>query len=366
MPLALLAPVIIALVALLIIYGGRYLAHFLAALFARVPVPGMGTVGRFIAGLADAAVAAIEGILSAAVTPAVNLILAGPRAIGAILDEAAEAAGALYWMVRRVTWWVDGLIGAVMARVYAVEAVAFTYAHNLYNEALARIYAVEAVALTYAHNLYVDAVGRIYAVEAVALKYAESLYADALARIYAVEAVALKYAHDLYADAVGRIYAVESVALNYARSVALDAEHAAISTVDSTAAAAVGTVWPDITADADALAGELATDLPDIRALVDAIPRVRPLDLAGALAGVGALDAVLTKYLRECGVPNCRNLGKFGRDLQALFGLVEDGALFALLAALITDPGDTVRPLHDFLAPLAGGAVTAGRDLLGV
>ena len=366
MPIALLAPVVIALVALLIIYGGRYLAHFIAAIFQRIPVPGMGTVGRFVAGLADAAVAAIEGMLSAAVAPAVNLVLAGPRALGALFEDAADAAGALYWMIRRVTWWVDGLIAAVMAHLWAVEAVALKYAHNLYADAVARIYAVEAVALKYAHDLYADAVGRIYAVEAVALKYAHDLYADAVARIYAVEAAALKYAHNLYADAVARIYAVEAVALDYARSVAVQAERDAIATVDTTAAAVAGTVWPDITADADALAGELATDLPDLRALVDAIPRVRPLDLADALAGVGAVEAVLTKYLRDCGVPNCRNLGKFGHDLQALFGLVEDGALFALLAALITDPGDTVRPLHDFLAPLAGDAVAAGRALAGV
>ena len=340
----LLALVVVALVALAIIYGAKLLTRLLQQLFDRIPVPGMKTVGRFIVGLADTAVAGIEAILSAAATPAVALITAGPRAIGVLLDDLVKVADTLYWQVVHTA-------GAILAQLEAVG-------HYLADRIDTVAYQLGATIAADAHYL----ADRIDTVEAEARAlvistghYVMTVLAGELARIDA----ALTYL-------AGRIDTVTAAAVNAARGYALEAEHAAIATVDSTAAAVVGTVWPDITADADALAGDLATDLPDLRALVDAIPRVRPLDLAGALAGVGAVEAVLTKYLRDCGVPNCRNLGKFGRDLQALFGLVEDGALFALLAALITDPQDTVRPLHDFLAPIAGDAVAAGRALAGV
>ena len=340
----LLALVVVALVALAIIYGAKLFTRLLQQLFDRIPVPGMKTVGRFIVGLADTAVAGIEAVLSASVSPAIALVTAGPRAIGVLLDDMVKVADTLYWQVVHTA-------GAILAQLKAVG-------HYLADRIDTVAYQLGSLIAADAHYLAnrIDTV----AAEARALTVATGHYvmtvlAGELARVDA----ALSYL-------AGRIDTVYGAAVTAARGYAIEAEHAAIATVDTTAAAVAGTVWPDITADADALAGQLATDLPDLRALVDAIPRVRPLDLAGALAGVGALEAVMTRYLRDCGVPNCRNLGKFGHDLQALFGLVEDGALFALLAALITDPGDTVRPLHDFLAPIAGDAVAAGRALAGV
>lgn len=362
----LLALVVVALVALAIIYGAKLFTRLLQQLFDRVPVPGMKTVGRFIVSLADTAVAGIEAILSAAASPAVALITAGPRAIGVLLDDLVAVADTLYWQVVHTA---EAIIARFQADVhyladridYVAAALAATIAadaHYLADRIDTVAYQLGSLIAADAHYLAnrIDTV----AAEATALvtstgHYIMGVLAGELARVDA----ALSYL-------AGRIDTVYGAAVTAARGYALQAERDAIATVDTTAAAVAGTYWPDIVADADALAGELATDLPDLRALVDAIPRVRPLDLADALTGVGALDAVLTKYLRDCGVPNCRNLGKFGRDLQALFGLVEDGALFALLAALITDPGDTVRPLHDFLAPIAGGAVAAGRDLVGV
>ena len=357
---------VIALTALEIVYGAKLTARLLQQLFDRIPITGSKTIGRFVVAVVDTAVAGIEAILSAAAAPAVNLILAGPRAIGVLLDDIVTAADTLYWQVVHTA---EAIVARFQADVHyladRIDTVAYQLGSLIAADAHYLADRIDTVAYQLGATIAADAhylAGRIDTVEAEARAlitstghYVMTVLAGELARVDA----ALTYL-------AGRIDTVTAAAVTAARGYALEAEHAAIATVDSTAAAVAGTVWPDITADADALAGELATDLPDLRALVDAIPRVRPLDLADALAGAATVDAVLVKYLRDCGVPNCRNLGKFGHDLQALFGLVEDGALFALLAALITDPGDTVRPLHDFLAPLAGDAVAAGRALAGV
>jgi hypothetical protein len=106
--------------------------------------------------------------------------------------------------------------------------------------------------------------------------------------------------------------------------------------------------------------------LTDVVAGVRAIAGANVTDLAGVGALAGATALTLTRFLRECGIPNCRNLGKVGRDLQGLFAFAEDGALLGLLAAMITDPAGTATEVENVLGPVARGAVTATRETIGV
>jgi len=68
--------------------------------------------------------------------------------------------------------------------------------------------------------------------------------------------------------------------------------------------------------------------------------------------------------MRECGVPNCRNLSSLGRELHQLLDDLAGGALLALFAALISDPQGTAHWLTDNVGGVVEDAVTGARDLL--
>lgn len=129
----------------------------------------------------------------------------------------------------------------------------------------------------------------------------------------------------------------------------------AIHTVETTVAAEASrpwaVIWPDIEATVRGLDGILADDLPDIGAAIRAIGRDVPLDMLASIAAASGISLAMLRYLRDCGVPNCRNLGKFGHDLQSLFTAVGDGALLAFLAAAVEDPGGAARVVTDDVLP---------------
>lgn len=383
------AAVVGALLLLLIYYGGSNFARTVGNMMPTLPWPIGASLRNLVTGAAESVVGYVGGLLAATVDVVAAFILHPVVLVRAIAGRLSDLAFAAYWAAE---WQLRHVIPAVaadaLAHVWAAESTALAYAHNLYADALARVYAAESVALGYAGNLYGDALARTYAAETVALDYAANLYRDALTRIYAAESVALSYAWHLYQDALARIHAAEQAALGYAHDEAAaalsiaDGEIAALAAqvpaiAASTATAVIGVTATDIDNvfapdlagiidDAGTLAGVIASDFPDLSSILRSTDLTRAAGVAGELGLSIALSRVAARYLTECGIPNCRNLSKFGRDLQGLLGMVEGGAFLALLAALITDPADTVRPLHDFLTPIADGAITAGREMIGI
>ena len=124
--------------------------------------------------------------------------------------------------------------------------------------------------------------------------------------------------------------------------------------------------WVKITDDVAALEGVIATDLPDIAALARAIPRAIPRELADVIAGGLAIDALAIRYLRECGIPNCKNLHGFGKDLQGLFKLAEGAAFLGFLAYIITDPDGATRETEQVAGAILSDTIDGVRHLIGV
>ncbi len=73
----------------------------------------------------------------------------------------------------------------------------------------------------------------------------------------------------------------------------------------------------------------------------------------------------MTRYLRECGVPNCKNLGKFGHDFQAIANAVEAGALLALLVEAAHNPEGAANTVHGLIAGPIHGAASGLRSTVG-
>lgn len=343
--IAALGLTLIAMLLLLLAYALKHFTGPLASAINNSGLPLAGSISRVIKRGGELAVALMETAFNAFATPAVHLITYPVylinHMIARIRDAIIEAEQTLDWVVRtripqiaQYAFWKAGQTLGLAER-YALHlrnalAVSITnYAHFIEG---------------YAHDLAVDAE-----------TYAASLFrvaeANATAAVAAAEAAATGEVNALAAQ-------VPAIAASVATAV-----------IGITATDIDNVIAPDLTGiidDAEGVIGAIASDFPDIGSLLKSVDLTKVTDVAGELGLSVALSRVAARYLRECGIPNCRNLSKFGRDLQALFGVVEDGALFALLAALITDPADTVQPLHDFLAPIAGDAIGATRDLVGV
>ncbi len=112
--------------------------------------------------------------------------------------------------------------------------------------------------------------------------------------------------------------------------------------------------------------GVAATDFPDITAWLKGISTTAATDIAGVTALSVATAGTLARYLERCGMPNCRNLSKIGRDLQDLFALIEGGSFLALIAYMISDPEGAAREAQSVLGPVVDDIGNGIRDLIGV
>lgn len=385
-----LAAVLIALLALLLIYAlivlGKVLSHIFPSF---VPgVPGINPRSWIEAGvgiLQDA----VHWIIGDVVRPMIGLLA---RPVIAVFGWVQSVERFIVTAATEVSWIVNvGVPEALSAaKEYALRwaRAAEAYAAHLYHLAESYAHRLYVAAEHYAHNLYTAAEHYARRIVDDARSYSAHLYhlatAATAAAVTTAESYARTYVHSAVAGLQASIDAVRatitselSVAERYADTAVADLSKAVqvsistavagvITVVDVDAIAGITAAWPGIIDDVDALAGVIATDLPDIGAAVQAIPRAIPADLAGALTAVGAISIPMLRYMARCGVPNCRNLSQLGRDLSELGDAIAAGAFLALLVGLAADPIGTAHWLNDNVGGIASDAVDGARHLLGV
>ena len=391
MPIAIpgLAAVAAALVALLIIFA---LVSFMQAMAHIVPVdwPIIGhTLRNMFLAVAAVGSAAAQWLMCDIIRPIINIVMNPIVNFIKMLDSlehfARSMAGSWGWLLDvqlpRLLAVAEGyaahLVGA--ARTYALALV-----HNLAAAIVRDITAVRAYAAGLVHHWVLElehAIGlaRAYAL-ALVHHYVLALEHD----IAAVESHVIAYAR-AGDQALGRtIHAVEGevatitattvklISSGVANAIKVSEAYTAaevsraIHLVDVDAVAKAATVFDGAIVDVGHLIDTIGTDLPDIGASLRSIATDVPGDLAAALTMTGALSIPMLRFMRECGVPNCRNLSQFGRELRDLLGALEDGALIAFLAMLCTDPQAATRFVVDDIGGIIDGAVGAARDLMGV
>src|SRR6266702_3467070 len=189
-----------------------------------------------------------------------------------------------------------------------------------------------------------------------------------LARAYAVAKFteAVHFAEHVYNVAHAEIAQSLAIAKHYAGAIALSTATAVVGIFSTDLGKVAAAEWVKITDEVAALEGVIATDLPDIAALARAIPRAIPRELADVIAGGLAVDALAIRYLRECGIPNCKNLHGFGKDLQGLFKLAEGAAFLGFLAYIITDPDGATRETEQVAGAILTDTIDGVRHLIGV
>ena len=353
MPLLALAPILLvfaALMALLIVYGAQAFGRAVASIIPNWHVPFLGNLRDIALAGINLALGTIKGWLESTLQPMAR-VLAYPiflirnfiDEIGANLDSIGGRL--LYILSYKIpaVWhsalqFTRDMIGAVQRQILNVLAQAKLLA-----------YAAELAAIHYTQQITGALQTQIRNALTVALRAA-----------FAAEVAAVRYTNDVAGALQTQIKNALTFAITHADAAAAAAERGAITAVNTTVAIADAAVVPTIIDEIRAIEGVLATDLPDIRALVRAVPRAIPRDLAGTLALTGTVEAVMTRYLRECGIPNCKNLGKYGHDFQAITGLVEAGAFLALLLEAAHNPevaatevrGLVAGPMHTAAAGL--------------
>ena len=391
MPLAALAPVIIALFALLLIGALFILGKVLAQVF-----PSSIGIGSFsihprawIEGGVDALAVGVKWLVGDVIRPLISLILSPVRSLLHWIGQAANLAAVMYewadWLVRagipqlagRLAHLIATTAAAVRAyadhRIAALSSTAWGWVDN------ARHYAASLVAaLSTKAWGWVDA-ARHYAASLVAAARRDAWGWVSHARTYAAGLVTAAV-HDLSAEitrAEALAKAGDQVVVSLVKSTATRTLTAAEGYTDKAVKAIAGGAAvidvPALAGDVSGLAqdvtgliGVLGADLPQLGDLLGELDLTDALTATLAMADTLTLSRVLTRYLRDCGVPNCRNLSAVGRALHDLFKAVEGAAFLALLVELVSDPAGMAREVNDVLGPVATTAAGHARDLLGV
>lgn len=177
---------------------------------------------------------------------------------------------------------------------------------------------------------------------------------------------ATAYAATLFATAEADIAAGVAAAESYAQSIALAGVGAVTTDIDNAIGGALEGIYSDLDsaiADVTGVAGDWGADVLDG---INDIPLGRIADIAGVATLAGATALTLTRYLRDCGIPNCRNLSGLGNDLASLAGLVGDAAFLEFIVGLIHNPSGAGQTYQDTLGGIVDGAVSVTRELLGV
>lgn len=379
------AEALVALIVLLALAGVIYLVEQFGP---KIPLIG-GWLGlqaaRVMHGIVNVSQWFYKGYLWAlqTLTDAVTIVVTWP--LSKVLDISNSVVFALYWL-RNVA--IPQWFNSAISYANAVATAAYAYALTLYYQAIGYAAAGLTAVYSYALTLYYQAIAYATAGITAAYSYALTLYylsASELATLRADTSAAIAslglWAAAEFADVrlwvsglvTGAVNALETdLALLDAKLTALITEYAAaavkdaLTITDQISASALADIWPELVTDVDALLDEIPQALIDIRDDVAAIPRAIPGDLVDALAGLGALAIPFLRFLKECGVPMCRDL----HGLTDLFGdlnsVATDAALIGLFALMVTDPHDAANVITGTLGPVADTAARVTRELVGV
>jgi hypothetical protein len=336
--------VIAALLALLVLYGINALARVVGNLAPDWSIPGLGNIRSHIIGAAQAALRGTAHFLDAAAGAAAGWVLAPWHVIRVFMDKLVAAGTATWHMGVRLQHFAEHVYNVARAYAAAKFTESIHFAEHVYN--VARAYTVA----KFTESIH----------------FAEHVYNAAIAYAAAKALAVTHFAQHVYNVAHAEIANALAIAKHYADAIALSTATAVVGIFSTDLGKVAAAEWVKITDEIAALEGVLATDLPDIGALARAIPRAIPRELADVIAGGLAVDALAIRYLRECGIPNCRNLGGFGRLLQDLIGVVETGAILVLIEEAARHPEATARTMNELVGGPVRDAAHAVRELVGV
>lgn len=385
-----LAGIAIALIALIVLYGFAYLVRALAHV---LPVINLGVyhvdLPALVQALADAALKVIEAGFDAVLRPVGQFLLAPIEVFFNIIHALYSGIASL---VVTAEWVITSFIPRELSHLGAELVADIDDVIGLVKTKFAQVLTIVArdLAAAEAYALArVDALAQLVSRDLTAVERAVDAVTVDLAKTVAADVAKAEAAATALVSALGRTVAADLVKAEQFATASvttlgkvLASDVAGLSTriesaVETTAAATIGIISTDIDqaakASEAALAGGIsgvidiaAGGFGDITQWLGQIDLTKSLDIAGVTTIAVATAGALTKYLEDCGIPNCRNLSQFGRDLAALLGFAEDAAFLAFLIALASDPQGTADDVVTVFDDIADPVISTVKSLFGV
>lgn len=280
-----------------------------------------------------------------------------------VLNIALTAVNQALWSAYAYTQQVrDTIYGVINSTQWTIYAWAQTQLSNVLSQAYAWAQAGYSYTLTMFYNsiAYIQqAIAPIEALVKTVLAIEAWDIADVRHYVDATESLIVgQIEHDLTALEHRLVALIES----YVAA----AEKDVLWAVDLIGVGSLTSVWPEIVSDVDGILGEIPQELIDIREQLARIPRAIPAGLLGALAALGALAVPLLRYLKDCGVPMCRDLHGLSDLLGALTEGATDAALLAMVVSAVHDPKGTANEMDAVFGPVARDAVDLVKNMIGV
>lgn len=262
-----------------------------------------------------------------------------PRLWGEIwhrFDMAVQFASDLAWrLYRDAIGWTNAVRGYLEHVISQGIASAIAYATSLYRIIEARLNAAILSLGSYALSLYNSAMS--------ALGHAiDNMVRDLLRVRSELVAYAQKLATWSVNTAIG-------ISIDWARKYTDQIIDWYNRSLGVAVGGALARPWEIALPAIDSIALALPDSIAAVLARIGAIPRAIPRDVAAAVGVVAAVGAVSIDWVAKCGVPLCRNLDGFGREIAAL----EDAAMMAVIMEMIigavADPDGAAGDARDTL-----------------
>lgn len=389
MPVAVgLAAVVIALLVLLLLYAGEYLGNAIAHLIPKLPLIG-NKLRDLVAGAAAALGSWAGAVWDSTLQPAADFILSPIVSISNLFADITDTLGVLQdtelWIVGTyVPREIASATKAIESDVTHVSAVVAADFKTAERDIAAGIHTAEAwaagkiiefsdnLAARIAHNA--DVIAANYrAVESDIADGIHTAEAWAAARVTAAETVLTNSIADAFGQAerditaLGRTVDADVQQLGRAITAAESAAIAsAVGIITTDVDQAAGRVADDVTAAVEGAIDIAGAGFADIVAGLRAIDWADVTDIAGVTAATGALTITVSRYLEQCGMPNCRNLSGLGRFLEDLLSDVSLAALLAMLVRMVNDPEGAAGETIADIGGLATGTINLVTSLVGV
>jgi hypothetical protein len=382
-----LLAVVALIIALLILFAFKSFAHAVASLVPNWHILGFGRIRDWIVSAINDAYNAVALALDAQLYLIERVGAACWHWMEAVArvpgDVFAEVHATLLWLVETE---IPKLIGIASRALSAALSRVESYA----KAGLAAVERDIDIVKAGLHGLIVAAVAGVLAPALARIATLEGIVgkggANILKDVKTAETVAEGVAAAGLADASKALAAGYMAADGVLRAGIADVSSALqssiaqvendISTVETTVVTTVGGILSTdiehvIGPIADAVNGAVAgavtaadgafTDITDWLGEIDL---TKVVDVAGVAATAAATTAALARYLEDCGMPNCRNLSKYGRDLQALLGLAGDVSFLGLLVEIATNPSGAAHDIEDTIGTIVGDTVSTAKTML--
>lgn len=367
------------------------LRRLLVSAFSHVPLIG-GWIGGTLGGWIESAASEITSFADASfhgaerlfetvsqwTTRMMNAVGAAVYEIGGTIEhvitqviprEAAIAwrySNALYWrLYHNANNWVHDAIRYSETLYWRLYHTAVTWYHDAISYATVTGIRAERYALDLFRTAELDMRRAVDTAEAIALRDLRTAERVLSADISDAIARADDLFHTAETDALREVNRAEVIA-----SAQIAAATAGIITdLETWGNQAVDVVWRDAAGDIDALRQVLGDAFPDIQSLLKFLEGAGAAGLIGALIRALAGSAVATRALKDCVIPNCKNLSQLGKDLSELSSVASAAALLGFLGFIAVDPvtaaDDTVRVIDPFVNALFGplaSLISAGAE----